>query len=172
MVSTSVLQRLRAAPAASDKAASFPARPWTAAVRESSWHPLGMPLPAASAPKHSCATTAEVKILHWGPSHVEIASPAVFILHYVRYQINKAIQTKTIFHDPLLLLPKSTHLDESSRPLHQCCSCRTSATVLPRHRRLRTRAARSWKRARSSTSSACIASHAGAVRVSRSVPRL
>ena len=75
MVLASVLELLRAAPAASDKAASFPARGRTVPVRESSWHPLGMPLPAASAAKHSCATTAEVKILHWGPSHVEKTSP-------------------------------------------------------------------------------------------------
>jgi hypothetical protein len=71
----SVLERLRAAPAASDKAASFPARGRTVPVQESSWHPLGMPLPAVRGAKHSCATTAEVKILHWGPSHVEIPSP-------------------------------------------------------------------------------------------------
>ena len=75
MVLTSVLQQLRAAPAASDKTASFPARPWTAAVRQSAWILMGMPLPAASAAKHSCATTAEVKILHWGPSHVEMPTP-------------------------------------------------------------------------------------------------
>ena len=77
MVLASVLQRLRAAPAAPDKMASIAARPWTAAVQQSAWILLGMPLPAASAAKHSCATTAELKILHWGPFHVEIPSPGV-----------------------------------------------------------------------------------------------
>ena len=74
---SSVLHRLRAAPAASDKAASFPARPWTAAVRESGWHPLGMLLPAVRGAKHSCATTAEVKILHWGTAQLEMPTPGV-----------------------------------------------------------------------------------------------
>ena len=45
------------------------------AVHESAWILMGMPLPAATAPKHSCATTAKVKILHWGPSHVEMPTP-------------------------------------------------------------------------------------------------
>ena len=88
MVLTSVLQQLRAAPAASDKTASFPARPWTAAVRQSAWILMGMPLPAASAAKHSCATTTEVKILHWGPSHVQMTTPpAAYLLtqdHWIR----------------------------------------------------------------------------------------
>ena len=75
MVLASVLQQLRAAPAVSDKTASFPARQRTVAVQESAWILLGMPLPAASAAKHSCATTAEVKISHWGPSHVEMPTP-------------------------------------------------------------------------------------------------
>ena len=61
MVLTSVLQRLRAAPAASDKTASIAARQRTVAVQQSAWILMGMPLPAASAAKHSCATTAEVK---------------------------------------------------------------------------------------------------------------
>ena len=39
------------------------------------WILMGMPLPAGRGTKHSCATTAEVKILHWGPSHVEITTP-------------------------------------------------------------------------------------------------
>ena len=62
--------------AASDKTASIAARPWTAAVQQSAWILMGMPLPAASAAKHSCATTAEVKILPYtgdpAPSHVEM----------------------------------------------------------------------------------------------------
>ena len=62
-------------PAASDKTTSIRARQRSVAVHESAWILMGMPLPAATAPKHSCATTAKVKILHWGPSHVEIASP-------------------------------------------------------------------------------------------------
>ena len=64
MVSTSVLHRLRAAPAASDKAASFPARGRTVPVQESSWHPLGMPLPAVRGAKHSCATASLLLFLH------------------------------------------------------------------------------------------------------------
>ena len=72
MVLASVLQRLRAAPAAPDKMASIAARPWTAAVQQSAWILLGMPLPAASAAKHSCATTAEVKILHWGTAQLDL----------------------------------------------------------------------------------------------------
>ena len=76
MVLASVLELLRAAPAASDKTASFPARPWTAVVRQSPWILMGMPLPAANATKHSCATTAEVEILLTqlgtpAPAHVE-----------------------------------------------------------------------------------------------------
>ena len=78
MVLASALQQLRAAPAASDKTASIDARGRTVPVRESGWHPLGMPLPAVRGAKHSCATTAEVKILHWGPSHVEMTTPIEF----------------------------------------------------------------------------------------------
>ena len=85
MVLASVLQRLRAAPAASDKTASFRARPWTAAVHETAWILMGMPLPAANATKHSCATTAEVEILLTqlgtpAPAHVEnYKSPAFYL---------------------------------------------------------------------------------------------
>ena len=46
-------------------------------VHESAWILMGMPLPAVRGAKHSCATTAEVKILHWGPSHVEMPTPSV-----------------------------------------------------------------------------------------------
>ena len=80
MVLASVLERLRAAPAVSDKAASIAARQRTVAVRESSWHPLGMPLPAVRGAKHSCATTAEVKILHWGTAQLEMTSPSCYLL--------------------------------------------------------------------------------------------
>ena len=75
MVSTSVLALLRAAPAASDKAASIAARGRTVPVQQSAWILLGMPLPAATAAKHSCATTAKVKILHWGTAQLEMTSP-------------------------------------------------------------------------------------------------
>ena len=75
MVLASVLHRLRAAPAASDKTASFPARQRTVAVQESSWRPMGMPAAAGRGAKHSCATTAEVKILHWGTAQLEKTSP-------------------------------------------------------------------------------------------------
>ena len=88
MVLASVLERLRAAPAASDKAASFPARGRTVPVQESSWHPLGMPLPAVRGAKHSCATTAEVKILHWGPSHVEKTTPTISKVVPAKSKIN------------------------------------------------------------------------------------
>ena len=67
--------RLRAAPAASDKTASFPARGRTVPVHETAWILMGMPLPAANATKHSCATTAEVKILHWGTAQLEMPTP-------------------------------------------------------------------------------------------------
>ena len=57
-------------------------------AEQSAWILLGMPLPAASAAKHSCATTAEVKILHWGPSHVQMTTPpAAYLLtqdHWIR----------------------------------------------------------------------------------------
>ena len=75
MVLASVLELLRAAPAASNKTTSIRARQRSVAVHESAWILMGMPLPAATAPKHSCATTAEVKILHWGPFHVEMTTP-------------------------------------------------------------------------------------------------
>ena len=42
----------------------------TYAVHETACILLGMPLPAATAAKHSCARTAEVKILHWGTAPV------------------------------------------------------------------------------------------------------
>ena len=81
MVSTSVLALLRAAPAASDKAASIAARGRTVPVQQSAWILLGMPLPAATAAKHSCATTAEVKILHWGTAQLEMPTP-VMLMRY------------------------------------------------------------------------------------------
>ena len=76
MVLTSVWYRLRAAPAASDKTASFPARVWYGPVQETAWILMGMPLPAGRGTKHSCATTAEVKILHWGTAQLEMPTPA------------------------------------------------------------------------------------------------
>ena len=51
-----------------------------AAVQQSAWILMGMPLPAATAPKHSCATTAEVKILHWGTAQLEMPTPINILL--------------------------------------------------------------------------------------------
>ena len=97
MVLASVLQRLRGRPrrplCALTKRASFPAaaRPWTAAVRQcisldSILHSLSHGHAATAyrpqvLRKHSCATTAEVKILHWEYSQLEMPTPPYIAIY-------------------------------------------------------------------------------------------